>query len=159
MIKLLITLLLFFCVCLSVNAQNKPGAKPHVTQSKALYDSIARMDSLLFNAFNSRDLETLKNIFDTDLEFYHDKGGLDNYEVTMQKFKGMIDKDNGVKRTLVTGSIEVYPIKGYGAIQTGQHRFCHPENGREDCGVFRFMHIWKSANGLWKLTRVVSYDH
>jgi hypothetical protein len=62
-------------------------------------------------------------------------------------------------RDLVPGSVEVYPIHGYGAIEVGAHRFCHEEGGRDDCGSFRFLDIWQQTNGAWKVTRVVSYDH
>ncbi|HEX5791791.1 MAG TPA: hypothetical protein VFY01_00850, partial [Rheinheimera sp.] len=62
-------------------------------------------------------------------------------------------------RELVAGSTEVYPIKDFGAIQTGQHRFCHTENAKPDCNVFKFLHIWKQQNARWTVVRVVSYDH
>ncbi|MNC99919.1 hypothetical protein D3C83_183680 [compost metagenome] len=53
----------------------------------------------------------------------------------------------------------MYPIPGYGAMEVGVHRFCHVENGKEDCGNFKFVHIWQKKDGQWKITRVVSYDH
>lgn len=62
-------------------------------------------------------------------------------------------------RTLVEGSLEVYPVKDYGAIQIGSHTFCHMENGQEDCGTFKFVHLWRKENDSWKLTRVISYGH
>ncbi|RYE14440.1 MAG: nuclear transport factor 2 family protein [Sphingobacteriales bacterium] len=155
----MLIVLIFVFPFLVVNAQSKFETKPYTPVSKPLYDSIAHMDSVLFDAFNSQDLEKIKTIFSPDLEFYHDKGGLDNYIETLKKSKQLFDQNNGLKRTLVAGSMEVYPIKGFGAIQTGLHRFCHPENGKENCGTFKFMHIWQNNNGVWKITRVVSYDH
>lgn len=135
------------------------GTKKVTTVSKELYAEIAHMDSVLFNAFNGRDLETLKKIFSPDLEFYHDLGGLTNYDQNIANSKILFDRNNGLHRTLVPGSLEVHPIKDYGAIQIGRHRFCHPENGKEDCGTFKFVHIWQKKNNEWKLTRVISYDH
>jgi hypothetical protein len=127
--------------------------------SNDLYNEIAHMDSVLFNAFNNRDMEKFKTLFTTDLEFYHDKGGLTDYNYSIQSFASTIAQNNGLKRELVKGSLEVYPIKDYGAIQIGAHTFCHMENGKEDCGTFKFVHLWKKINNEWKITRVISYDH
>ena len=124
-----------------------------------LYKEIAHMDSVLFNAFNNRDMETFKTLFTEDLEFYHDKGGLTDYNYSINSFKNTIAQNNGLRRELVKGSLEVYPIKDYGAIQVGAHTFCHLENGKQDCGTFKFVHVWKKINNEWKITRVVSYDH
>ena len=64
-----------------------------------------------------------------------------------------------LKRELLKGSMEVYPIKDYGAIQTGKHMFCHTENGKLDCGTFKFVQTWQKKNGEWKVTRIITYDH
>ena len=126
-----------------------------------LYDEIAHMDSVMFDAFNEHDLEKLKSVFSEDLEFYHDKGGLTGYAQTMENFKKLFDnnKTTGLRRDLVKGSLEVYPIKDYGAIETCLHRFCHLENGKNDCGTFKNVMVWQLKNGQWKVTRVISYDH
>lgn len=127
--------------------------------SDGLYNEIAHMDSLLFDAFNNRDIEKFKTLFTTDLEFYHDKAGLTGYDQSIESLKNTAAQNNGLRRELVKGSLEVYPIKDYGAIQIGAHTFCHPENGKMDCGTFKFVHIWKKTGNEWKITRVVSYDH
>ncbi len=127
--------------------------------SQQLFNTIARMDSILFAALHNQDTAALKNLFTKDLEFYHDKGGLSNYQQNMEAFKTLFNKKNGLKRELIAGSLEVYPIKDYGAIQEGRHRFCHPENGKQDCGTFKFIHIWKQEESGWKISRIVSYDH
>ncbi len=64
-----------------------------------------------------------------------------------------------IRRELVPGSLEVYPIKDYGALELGQHRFCHQENGKEECGTFRFAMVWRKSGGLWQISRVLSYGH
>jgi hypothetical protein len=98
-------------------------------------------------------------MFSEDLEFYHDKGGLTGYDHTINFLKGIAQNDNQLKRELVKESLEVYPIPGYGAMQIGQHRFCHPEGGKMECGTFKFVHIWRKKDGQWRITRVVSYGH
>ena len=129
------------------------------SNTNSLYQEIAHMDSVLFNAFNNRDMEKFKTMFTTDLEFYHDRGGLTDYKYSVQSFANTIAQNNGLRRELVKGSLEVYPIKDYGAIQVAAHTFCHPENGKMDCGTFKFVHIWRKIGNDWKITRVVSYDH
>ena len=130
-----------------------------IKQPDSLYKEIAHMDSVLFNAFNNRDLEKFKTLFTEDLEFYHDKGGLTDYTYSINSFKNTIAQNNGLRRELVKGSLEVYPIKDYGAIEVGSHTFCHMENGKNDCGTFKFVHVWKRINDQWKISRVISYDH
>jgi hypothetical protein len=126
-----------------------------------LYVEIAHMDSVMFDAFNAHDLEKLKTTFSEDLEFYHDKGGLSGYEQTMENFKKLFstNKTTGLRRDLVEGSLEIYPINEYGAIEICLHRFCHLENGKNDCGTFKNIMIWQKKNEQWKVTRVISYDH
>ena len=134
-------------------------ANAQLSNNQELYKEIAHMDSVLFTAFNNKDIATIKNVFSTDLEFYHDKAGLTNYDQNIKALLGNAAKNNGLRRTLVAGSMNVYAIPGYGALQTGEHIFCHEENGKTECGTFKFDHIWKKTNGEWKLTRVISYDH
>lgn len=64
-----------------------------------------------------------------------------------------------IRRELMPGSLEAYPIPGYGAMEIGTHRFCHTEAGTEVCGTFGFLQIWRLVDGAWKVTREVSYGH
>lgn len=120
---------------------------------------IARMDSALFAAFNARDLARLRRFFAPDLEFYQDDEGLENYSQTMKDFGEMFHQPSRIRRMLVPGSLEVYPIKNYGAIEMGSHRFCHEENGKPECGTFKFLHVWRKTSNSWQLSRIVSYAH
>lgn len=126
---------------------------------QGLFKEIAKMDSIMFTAFNKRDITKFESLFTEDLEFYPDKGGLTNYEHTVNFMKDVAKNNNGLRRDLVKGSLQVYPIPGYGAMEFGEHTFCHIENGNPDCGTFKFVHIWQKKNGEWKISRVVSYDH
>ena len=139
------------------NAAN--GQLKQNSDDAILYNEIAHMDSVLFGAFNSRDVDQFKNLLTTDLEFFHDKGGLTNYEHTIGFMKTTAQSDNKLRRDLVKGSLEVYPIPGYGAMEIGSHTFCHEEQGKQECGTFKFVHIWQKKDGQWKISRVVSYGH
>lgn len=130
-------------------------------KSGGLYDTIVRLDSLLFDAFNNRNQDKLMAFFSEDLEFYHDLGGLTNYQQNMEAFKQNFNSDRKVRREIVKGSIEVCPIKGFGAVQTGIHRFYVTEKGQNEklTGEAKFVHLWQNKASEWKITRVISYDH
>ncbi len=142
----------FFTVCTVLKAQS-------LNNNDSLYRIIVHMDSVLFHAFNERDIEKFKTLFTEDLEFYHDKGGLTGFQHTIDFMKEVSKPGNDLKREIIKGSLEVYPIPGYGAIETGAHSFCHTEKGKQDCGTFKFVHIWQRKNNEWKISRVVSYGH
>ena len=151
---------IFLCLLvllLSSMAGSAQGSQLKPTDS--LYMEIAKLDSIFFDAFNRRDIETFKNLFSEDLEFYHDKGGLTDLDYTINSMKEVAKRNEGLRRDLVKGSMEGYPIPGYGAMQMGAHTFCHTENGRLDCGTFKFAHVWKKTEKGWKITRVISYGH
>jgi hypothetical protein len=132
----------------------------YVPKSKELFDTIVHMDSLLFYAANTGNLAVMKTFFTEDLEFFHDANGLAGYEKTMENFQNVFKNNKNTRRVLVEGSMEVYPMKDYGAIQTGLHKFCQLDNGvLKDCGTFKFLHIWKRTSTGWKISRVVSYNH
>jgi ketosteroid isomerase-like protein len=115
----------------------------------------------MFAAFNEHDSEKLMSFFAEDLEFYHDKGGLAGHAETRKGFENLFaaNKSTGLRRDIVPGTLEVYPINDFGAVETCQHRFCHKENGKDDCGTFKNTMIWKKTEKGWKVTRVISYDH
>ena len=135
------------------------GQKSTQQTHTELYNEIAHMDSVLFDAFNSQNLDKLKTVFTEDLEFYQDNEGLVLYSQTIKNFKSTFDQNKNLRRELVKDSLEVYPIKNYGAVEIGLHRFCHVENGKQECGTFKFLHIWQKKGNEWKISRVVSYDH
>jgi ketosteroid isomerase-like protein len=117
------------------------------------------LDRRMFDAYNAHDVNALMAMFDADLEFFHDTGGLLNFDQVKAGFTSVFAGNKDIRRELVPGSLEVYPIKDYGAIEVGEHRFCHTENGRADCGTFKFVQVWHYSNGDWKVTRDLSYGH
>jgi ketosteroid isomerase-like protein len=143
-----------------IHVTGKGIAPPEVPPaSQELYGEIKRMDAALSDAFNAHDINKLKALFTEDLEFYQDNEGLTRYEQTVRDFESLFAQGNKMRRELVEGSLEVYPIKDYGAMEIGAHRFCHVENGKDECGTFRFVHLWRRGGGAWKISRVVSYAH
>ncbi|OYY99842.1 MAG: hypothetical protein B7Y37_12930 [Sphingobacteriia bacterium 28-36-52] len=154
--KNLVLFLLGMFIYASAVAQNE---KKEVISENELFNKIAILDSLLFNAYNSKNLDLMKTFFTKDLEWYQDNGGLINFEQVFINFQSIFNRDYDLKRNLVKESLEVHPIKGYGAIEIGKHQFKHIENGKLEIGTFKFIMIWKNDHGNWKISRVISYDH
>ena len=129
-------------------------------QSQAELDkAITTLDAALFDAYNRCDLEKFASFFVENVEFYHDQGGvtLGRAALTDSIKKNICGR---VTRELVPGTLQVYYMKGYGAVEMGVHRFHHP--GHEDTegvGEGKFIHLWQCKDGAWKITRVISYDH
>jgi hypothetical protein len=133
-------------------------ALPGAAQPDELFRTIASMDSALFDSFNGCDLEKFKTFFIDDVEFYHDQNGLTVGAQTMteQVKKNICGK---ARRELVAGTLKVYPMRGFGAVEIGVHRFYPPKKGSEPTGEAKFIHLWQKKDGEWKITRVISYDH
>ena len=136
----------------------KTGYKP---KDPALFASIQHMDSVMFDAFNAQKIDVLKNIFSDSLEFYHDLGGESGYSANIAAFQRLFTSNSAhpLIRQLLPGTMEVYAIPGYGAVEMGVHRFIHKENGKDVIGLYKFVHTWQLKDGLWKVTRVVSVGH
>ena len=124
-----------------------------------LFKTIQSLDTQLFEAYNHCDLEKFGSFLADDLEFYHDKTGLSRGRPAL--VDGIKNNICGkVTRELVPGTLEVYPIANYGAVEIGVHRFHHP--GHEEpgsVGEAKFIHLWQNKDGVWKVTRVISFDH
>jgi ketosteroid isomerase-like protein len=127
------------------------------SQPEELFKTIQALDTQFFDAYNHCDLTTISSMVADDLEFYHDKTGLAvGRQALLDGLKNNIC--NKVTRELVPGTLEVYPIAKYGAVEIGVHRFHHPEHD-DDVGEAKFIQLWHSQDGKWRITRVISFDH
>ena len=145
------------------------GPRAGPAQSQALQDEVAAMDHKLFAAvFDTCDTAALATMIADDFEFYHDKDGLSStsgaqflkaIEGTCARQK--TGEDYRARRELVAGSLQVYPLNNYGAIEIGKHRFYQllPGEPEKLVEVSQFTNVWKKDETGWKLTRVLSYDH
>ena len=132
--------------------------KNYKPDNQQLYDTIVNLDSVFFEAYNTCNLNIDKygSFYSENIEFYHDQGGLmtSKQDIISATQKNICGK---VTRELVKGSVEVYPIKDFGAIEIGLHKF---HNNEEPIGtpskVGRFLIVWENKNDEWKVRRVVS---
>jgi ketosteroid isomerase-like protein len=139
-------------------ASDGSQAPPASKSGDELFRTIAALDEALFASYNECDLAKFKSFFVDDVEFYHDQRGV---TLGSQNLSEGIRKNicGKVRRELVPGTLEVHPMRGYGAVEIGVHRFHQPKTSGEPVGEAKFIHLWQNKDGAWKITRVISYDH
>ncbi len=125
----------------------------------ALLALVLDLDRRMFAAYDAHDVDALMSFFATDLEFYHDTDGLLTHGQVRDGFRGVFAANPDIRRELVPDSTRVFPVKGYGVIQIGRHRFCRTEGGKRDCGTFEFVQVWRQRDGKWQVARELSYGH
>jgi Domain of unknown function (DUF4440)/Domain of unknown function (DUF3471) len=148
-----------FLLCLPVFAQD---------DTANLDATIRHEDAVFWDAYNRCDVEKMSQFFWPDFEFYHDKGGLtvgrDPFVAILKT--GLCGKPNyRLRREAIPETVKVYPLQKngvtYGAVISGDHYFYINDNGKPEYrdGMAKFFHVWLLKDGMWKMTRAVSYDH
>ena len=151
------------CACLSLIA-----AMPLTQATAATPDSqdqlstlIAQLDNEVFDAFNRcsdpAQLQKHAGYFDANVEFYHDTGGVTWTRDAMLANTAKYACGH-FTRERVPGTLKVYPVKDFGAIAQGVHRFCQAASGTCE-GLADFAIVWRNQGGKWEITRVLSYGH
>jgi ketosteroid isomerase-like protein len=141
-------------------AQEKVPALEEIGNQAELDKAITELDRQLFAAYNHCDLKKFDSLLADDVEFYHDQGGVTlGHAALTESVKNNICTGD-TQRVLVPGTLKIYHIKGYGAIEMGVHRFVHPKTeATNGTGEASFVHLWRCKDGVWKITRALSYDH
>jgi Domain of unknown function (DUF4440) len=119
--------------------------------------TVRQLDANLFAAYNDCDLASFARYIAPHIQFYHDKSGL---TVGRSKLVAAIRTNicGKLRRVLVPGTLAVYPIPGYGALETGANQFCEVRTG--NCNFFsKFSQLWQYRHGTWLLSIAFSYDH
>jgi ketosteroid isomerase-like protein len=121
----------------------------------ALHARIAALDRRYFDAYNACDLATQEALLSDDLEFYHDRSGLQTSRLALLE---SIERNicGKVTRELVAGSLEVYPLGEDGAVAIGLHRFRNAEEPDAPAVASRFVTIWRDEGDAWRMSRVIS---
>ncbi|MDP3463315.1 MAG: serine hydrolase [Bacteroidales bacterium] len=145
------------------------AAFSQLDKNSELYKVILSKDSLLFNVgFNTCDITQFEVLLSDNFEFIHDKDSISNKHGFLNALRnGLCNSPSTYqsRRELITESTEIYPlyknITLYGVIQAGNHRFYETISGGKEmyASSARFTHVWGLENGVWQLTRSLSYDH
>lgn len=156
--KNIFSVLLVICstsFSLVAQASSSPMLPIYTPSDQALHNTIVELDKKFFDAYNTCDTLVHEELISEDLEFYHDQGGLVTSKI--QLIDALKDNIcNKVSRELIEGTIEVYPIPGYGAIQMGWHQFHNSQEQNSKPKPSKFVTIWKQDGVLWQITRVIS---
>ncbi len=145
------------CSCTATKTSSSTEQYIYKADDQQLADTIARLDSVFFSYYNTcaTNLDAYASFFSDSIEFYHDKGGLMTVksEIVQSTKKYVCGR---VTRELVKGTVEVYPIPGYGAIELGLHQFHNSEDPNAVAHPGRFTIIWQHTPVGWKIRRVIS---
>lgn len=156
-----VAVLLTACIHVTADEPSAPATAPQEGASGPLYDTIAALDDAAFDAFNRckdpAQLSRHEAFFDPAIEFYHDQGGVTWTRDAMIANTAKYVCGN-FRRERVPGSLRVYPIKDFGAVAQGVHRFCQFDSGKCE-GAADFMILWHQVGDQWTITRVFSYGH
>lgn len=153
--------LLLLGVLLATAGWTATSAASEASSPNALDSTVSALDTALFDSFNHCDkpgeLQKHAGYLAKDLEFYHDKGG-----VTWTRAAYLANTEKNVcghfRRVLVPGSLQIFPIKDFGAIEQGWHKFCDLKDAQ--CfGEAQFLIVWRHRDGRWEATRILSYGH
>lgn len=158
-------LLIFVFVIMLCGLQS---TQAQVSENNKLFGEIMALDSQLFDeGFNQCKPNIFEERTDADLEFFHDKGGIQNRKEFLEAVKRNVCSNLNEKpiRTLIAGSSKIFALENngvlYGAIQHGEHQFHTKGTDPAVAGytVAKFTHVWLLRDGKWKLKTSLSYDH
>jgi ketosteroid isomerase-like protein len=147
------------------------GAALHVAAAENAPDvsaAVLQRDGAFWKAYNACDVPAMAEFFTEDVEFYHDRGGatLGHPAFVAALREGLCgNPDSTLRREAVDGTVHVFPMKKndvvYGAILSGEHVFYVRQKGKPELldGRAKFTHLWTVKDGVWKMSRVLSYDH
>jgi ketosteroid isomerase-like protein len=130
--------------------------------------AVRQRDGAFWKAYNACDVPAMAEFFTEDVEFYHDRGGatLGHPAFVAALREGLCgNPDSTLRREAVDGTVHVFPMKKndvvYGAILSGEHVFYVRQKGKPERldGRAKFTHLWTVKDGVWKMSRVLSYDH
>ena len=110
----------------------------------------------------------MQHFFTDDVEFYHDRGGLtlglENLITSLRK--NLCGNENfKLRREAIEGTVKVFPLQNadvtYGALISGEHVFYVIEKGKSERldGYGKFTDAWVLRDNVWKMSRILSYDH
>lgn len=161
------------CPAASDNLASYLPAGAHATRAAStpasLTSEIAQRSEVLFDAVFARCAPDIVAATVTDdFEFHHDQWGpiAESRTAFVDKMRGSCRRrasgeDPATRRELVDGTQIVFPAGDNGAIETGVHRFHEiAADGKETLvGIARYTHVWRREGGVWRVARILSYEH
>jgi hypothetical protein len=144
------------------------GFSATAQDEEAVKKIILQRDSLFWVDYNTCQTEDMRNYLTEGVEFYHDRGGpMTGIQPLLDALKNNIcgNPNNKVRREAVPGTVKVHVMLNgntiYGAVISGDHKFFQKEGANPEkwTGIAKFTHLWILDKNVWKMSRVLSYDH
>lgn len=129
--------------------------------------AVRERDAAFWRAYNACDTAAFRQFFTDDVEFYHDRAGLTLGLTALDASirKNLCGGPTRVRRAPLDATIRVSILRDgdrvYGAIVSGEHVFHVTQPGRPEFpdGQARFANLWRLQDGVWRMSRVLSFDH
>lgn len=129
--------------------------------------AVTARDTAFWEAYNACDTAAMRTFFTEDVEFYHDVGGptLGLAALGTSLDSNLCGGATRIRRAPVPDTIRVSILRKsgevYGIVMTGEHLFYVREPGKAEFldGRARFAHLWLLKDGVWRMARILSYDH
>ncbi len=125
-----------------------------------LEQAITAADAKLFDiGFNQCNFAIWQDSLADYLEFFDDRTGLNtDRDREVAAFHDRCPNGQSrVIRKLIRS--EAYPLNRYGAVQLGEHGFYAGDNPEKLLELAQFVIVWHWHDGVWQVSRVISYDH
>ncbi|MCA8898941.1 MAG: nuclear transport factor 2 family protein [Hyphomonas sp.] len=139
------------------------------TATPELKAAVLKADTDLFAAvFDACDADLAGTMMTEDVHFLHDKWGeiATTRDALVEAFRASCDRqaagtDFRARRERVDDTIEVHALSGYGALETGVHRFYAllPGEAPKLTETGRFLIVWKQDGDTLRMAETISYDH
>jgi hypothetical protein len=149
-------------------AQPAAAVSP-LPEGQALTSAIAARDAEFFQLlFLDCDPGRMSAMLAADFEMYHDRDGLvaTDAGAFVALYQRMCEARRAPdawrsRRELLSATLNVHPVPGFGAIEDGEHQFYERRGDGPErlVGHARFTQVWKLAPDGWRLSRVFSYAH
>jgi hypothetical protein len=81
----------------------------------------------------------------------------DDWAAALDAFRSDCPRDRGMRRAIVPGTVRVFGIAGYGAVQLGRHRFIQSKGAHVTEAMF--IQLWQWTPNGWRATKTISIDH
>jgi len=153
----------------AIAAAQPAASAPTLPEGQALTAAITARDAEFFELlFLGCDPARMGTMLAPDFEMYHDRDGLvaTDADAFITLYGRMCEARRAPdawrsRRELLSTTLNVHPVPGYGAIEDGEHQFYERRGDGPErlVGHARFTQVWKLAPDGWRLSRVFSYAH
>jgi Domain of unknown function (DUF4440) len=162
--RFVVTLLMCASVARSASAQQ--ASEPEIPTGQQLVDLIAELHSKLVTAYTTCDINTFVSMMAPDVENYHDEFGRvvgreAAKNLLVEGVCAMLKQGIQPRNELVVGSLEVYRIEKFGALEFERSTFWLRRPGEQETkvGTLKEITLWERRDGVWMVSRHIAYAH